>query len=101
MRVRFRQVNEFLGLYLTRLRRGEPVVVPAPPYTFAGDLVDLEVRIDAYRPLLLFSQVVRLRLGGVEVRVVYGPSTDELVRPVFVRALGPLHAGRLLTGPGR
>lgn len=101
VRIRFRQVNEFLGLYLTRIRHGETVIVPAPRYTFAGDLVDLDVRIDAYRPLLLFSQVVALQLAHIEVRIVCGPSTDELVRPMLVRALGARHAGGLLTAPGR
>jgi hypothetical protein len=99
--VRFSNVNQFLGLYLTRLRHGGTVIVPAPRYTFTGDLVDLEVRIDAYRPLLLFAQVVTLQRSRIEVRVVCGPSTDELVRPMLVRALGARHARGLLTAPGR
>ena len=101
VRVRFAHVNEFLGLYLSRLRQGRTVAVPAPRYTFTGDLVDLDVRIDGYRPLLLFAQVVALELVRVEVRVVCGRSTDELVWPLLVRALGARHARGLLTAPGR
>jgi hypothetical protein len=66
-----------------------------------GDVIDLDVRIDGYRPLLLFAEVTALGVGEVEVRVVCGPSTDDLVRPLAARALGARHAVCLFTAPDR
>jgi hypothetical protein len=97
VRVRFAGVNAFLGAYLSRALW----MVQAPRYTFVGDMIDLDVHIDGYRPLLLFAQVTALWLGHVQVRIVRGPSTDHLVRPLAVRALGDRHASGLFRAPGR
>ena len=45
VQLRYLQVNEFLGQYLGRIRRGEPMVVPAPRGVERGDLVDVEIAI--------------------------------------------------------
>jgi hypothetical protein len=97
VRVRFPGVNAFLGAYLSHALW----MVQAPRYTFVGDLIDLDVQIEGYRPLLLFAQVTALWLGHVQVRVVRGPSTDHLVRPLAARALGDRHASGLFKVPGR
>ena len=97
VRVRFDGVNAFLGSYLAR----DVWKVEAPRYTFVGDMIDLDVHIDGYRPLLLFAQVTALWLGQVQVRIVRGPSTDHLVRPLAARALGDRHASGLFKARGR
>lgn len=98
--LRYLGVNAFLGHYLGHIRRGEPVVVPAPRGIADGDLVDVEVAIARVARLVLHGQVRgRWPLSSsdlAEVCFFVGPMTDRMVRPIAERALGGRLTARVL-----
>jgi hypothetical protein len=100
VRLRYHSANGFLGLYLRWLRRGETLLVDSRRVTFVGDMMDIEIWIDGYPPLLLFAQVVGVCRGRAEVRFVAGRLTDRAIRSIARRALGPRHAAGLLRAMG-
>ncbi|HEY7955986.1 MAG TPA: hypothetical protein VII38_11870 [Polyangia bacterium] len=92
VQLRYLQVNEFLGQYLGRIRRGEPMVVPAPRGVERGDLVDVEIAIAQRERIILHAQVIeRWPLSSselAEVQFFAGRLTDRIVLPIAERALG-------------
>jgi hypothetical protein len=96
VRLRFRNANAFLGLYLGRMRRGLTLLADVPDWTLPGDVVDVEVAVDGYEPLLLFAQVQRAWERKAELRFVAGRVTDGVVYPLLSQALDRRHANRLL-----
>jgi len=118
VRLRFKNANAFLGLYLARIRRGQTLLLDLPDWTLPGDVIDVEITIGANDPVLLFAQVERIwdkasggwgpgelrptgrgakapRLNG-ELRFVAGRVTDRVVYPLLSRALCRRQANRLL-----
>lgn len=103
LRLRYAGVNAFLGQYLSRMRRGEPIAVAVPPHVGPGDVVDVTVAVAEEAPITLRARV--LRRGPLpaselaEVQFFAGQLTDRLVWPLLERALGPRHAARILKDP--
>jgi hypothetical protein len=96
VRLRFRNANAFLGLYLGLIRRGQTLLADLPDWTFPGDVVDVEIAIDCRESLLLFAQVERVWGQQGELRFVAGRVTDRVVYPLLSQALCRRHANRLL-----
>ena len=97
VRLRFRNANAFLGLYLGWIRRGQTLLADVPDWTLAGDVVDVEIAIDGHARVLLFAQVERVWDAKAELRFVAGRVTDAVVYPLLARALDRRHANRLLS----
>ena len=99
VQVQYDRVNVFLGQYL-KVRRGEPLVVPAPRSVGAGDLIDVEIAIDDLERFVLHAQLLqRWPLANselAEVQLVAGRLTDRIVAPLVERVLGARHAAGLL-----
>jgi hypothetical protein len=100
VRVAYDRLNEFLGEYLKTIRRGEPMVVPAPDGLDDGDLLDVEIAITDLERFVLHAQVLQKmpleERALAEVEFVAGPLTDRIVRPMVERALGVRLAARVL-----
>src|SRR4051794_13369702 len=58
VRVGYEGVNAFLGQYLAKARRGQPVIVALPPEVTSGDLIDLEIAIEGLDTFVLHAQVL-------------------------------------------
>lgn len=99
VQLRYRHVNAFLGHYLGRIRRGEPMVVPAPLGIARGDLVDVEIAIARLERFILHAQVIeRWPISSselAEVQFFAGRLTDRIVQPIAERALGGRLAARI------
>ena len=101
VRMAYSRVNAFLGQYLSTIRRGESMVVPAPRGITEGDLLDVEIAIGTLERFVLHAQVLtRWPLADsdmAEVQFLASSLTDRLVRPVVEKALGPAAAARMLS----
>jgi hypothetical protein len=96
VRLRFKNANAFLGLYLGRIRRGHTLLFDLPDWTLPGDVLDVEITVGANEPVLLFAQVERIWGQQGELRFVRGRTTDRVVYPLLSRALCRRQANRLL-----
>jgi hypothetical protein len=98
VRVPYERMNVFLAQYL-KVRRGEPLVVPAPQGAQPGDVLDVEIAIGEDEPFVLHAQLIaRWPLPDselAEVQFVAGRLTDRIVAPLAERALGSKHAAAL------
>ncbi len=96
VRLRFKNANAFLGLYLARIRRGQTLLCDLPDWTLPGDVLDVEISSGCYEPFLMFAQVERIWGNQGELRFVSGRVTDRVVYPLLSQALSRRQANRLL-----
>jgi hypothetical protein len=97
IRLRYRRLNAFLGDYISRLRRGESMLMTAPRDAHDGDVIDVDIAIDGHAPFVLHAQIVAVWAGQARVKFVIGKLTDRIVAPIIEGALGP-HLARALLG---
>lgn len=101
VQLRYGGANAFLGVYLSRLRYGEGLVIALDRGVRPGAVLDVEIAVAGYGTIVLNAQVLgRWPLESsdlAEVQFVTGRLTDRIVAPIAERALGPRHAVKLLS----